>query len=412
MKIWKMAWRNIWRRKRRTLITCFSVAFGILYAVLSTGFGDWGYTKLIDDSATMGYGHVTVEPHEYNHSPSLDKRIGNSTGIRKTALGTEGVSGAMERIVGQAMIASATKSIGGMFLAIDPSQEATEYNLFLKKMVEGEIFSGTDGGEIIIGVKIAEKLGLKMGKKIIYTITDVNGEIVSEIARVSGMFKTGVEEVDGAMVVLPIDRVRKTLGYGSDEATMVSVLISDQRRADRVTERLQKALGGNVAVLPFTETQEEIVSLIAIDKSFNYLFQVFLGMLVAAGILNTILMAVLERTREFGIMMAIGMSPGKLFKLVLAESFWIGVVGLFMGVIVSAPFYYYFHTTGLDLTTMMPEGYSAGGGVPMYTVMKIRLFPESVIAIFVVVFLLTILAGLYPAYKAGRVPPVESIRVI
>ncbi|MDH5543731.1 MAG: ABC transporter permease, partial [Nitrospinota bacterium] len=126
MKIWKMAWRNIWRRKRRTLITCFSVAFGILYAVLSTGFGDWGYTKLIDDSATMGFGHVTVEPHEYNDSPSLDKRIGNSTEIRKTALGTEGVSGAMERIVGQAMMASATKSIGGMFLAIDPSQEATE----------------------------------------------------------------------------------------------------------------------------------------------------------------------------------------------------------------------------------------------------------------------------------------------
>ena len=412
MNLWTMAWRNIWRRKRRTLITCFSVAFGILYAVLSTGFGDWGYTKLIDDSATMGYGHVTVEPHDYDDSPSLEKRISGSTEIRKKIMGTEGVSDAMERIVGQAMFASATKSIGGMFIAIDPAQETTEYNLFLKKMVEGEVFSGTDGQGIIIGTKIAEKLNLKLGKKIIYTITDVNGEIVSEIARVSGMFKTGVEEVDGAMAVLPIDRVRKTLGYKSDEATMVSVLISDQRKAEKMTRDLKRILGGGVAVLPFTETQEEVVSLVAIDKSFNYLFQVFLGMLVAAGILNTILMAVLERTREFGIMMAIGMSPYKLFKLVLTESFWIGVVGLIMGVIVSAPFYYYFSTTGLDLSSMMPEGYSAGGGVPMYTVMKIRLFPESVVAIFVIVFLLTLLAGLYPAYKAGKVPPVESIRVI
>jgi ABC-type lipoprotein release transport system permease subunit len=406
-----MAWRNIWRRKRRTFITCFSVSFGLLYAVLSTGFGDWGYTKLIDDSASMGYGHVTFEPVDYNVAPSLDKRIPNTKELRERVQGVKGVSVAIERIMGQAMLASASKSVGGMFFAIDPAQESKEYNLFIKKMVEGELFTGTDGRGVVVGVKLAEKLGLRIGKKLIYTFTDVNGEIVSEIARVTGMFKTGSDQADGAIVLLPIDRVRNILGYAQDEATLVAVIIKDQRRAAGMAEKLDSLFGDGMDVLPFTETQKDVTSMIFMDKSMNYLFQIFLGLLVSAGILNTILMAVLERTREFGIMMAIGMSPKKLFQLVLTESFWIGLVGLIMGIVISAPIYYYFSTTGLDLAGMVPEGYSAGN-VPFDLVMKIKLFPESVVAILSIVFLLTLLAGLYPAYKAGKVPPVESIRVI
>jgi len=411
MNLWKMAWRNIWRRKRRTFITCFSVSFGLLYAVLSTGFGDWGYTKLVDDSASMGYGHVTFEPIDYNISPSLDKRISGTKELKDRIRSVDGVAKVIDRIMGQAMFASASKSVGGMFFAVDPAQESKQYNLFLKKMVEGELFSTTDGKGVVVGTKLAEKLGLRMGKKLIYTFTDVNGEIVSEIARVSGMFKTGVDEVDGAMVLLPIDRVRNILGYRPDEATLVAVIIDDQRRAGDMAAKLDSLFGDGMDVLPFTETQKDVTSMIFMDKSMNYLFQIFLGLLVSAGILNTILMAVLERTREFGIMMAIGMSPKKLFQLVLAESFWIGLVGLVMGIVISSPIYYYFSTTGLDLTGSVPDGYSAGN-VPFELVMKIKLFPESVVVILGTVFLLTLLAGLYPAYKAGKVPPVESLRVI
>jgi len=411
MNLWKMAWRNIWRRKRRTFITCFSVSFGLLYAVLSTGFGDWGYTKLVDDSASMGYGHVTFEPIDYNISPSLDKRISGTNELKDRVRAVDGVAKVIDRIMGQAMFASASKSVGGMFFAIDPAQESKEYNLFLKKMVKGELFSTTDGKGVVVGTKLAEKLGLRMGKKLIYTFTDVDGEIVSEIARVSGMFKTGVDEVDGAMVLLPIDRVRNILGYRPDEATLVAVIIDDQRRAGGMAMKLDSLFGDGMDVLPFTETQKDVTSMIFMDKSMNYLFQIFLGLLVSAGILNTILMAVLERTREFGIMMAIGMSPKKLFQLVLAESFWIGLVGLVMGIVISSPIYYYFSTTGLDLTGSVPDGYSAGN-VPFELVMKIKLFPESVVVILGTVFLLTLLAGLYPAYKAGKVPPVESLRVI
>jgi len=123
------------------------------------------------------------------------------------------------------------------------------------------------------------------------------------------------------------------------------------------------------------------------------------------------LMSVLERNREFGVMMAVGMSPGTLFRLVMVESFWLAVVGLILGIIITAPWYYYLYYTGIDLSGTFGSDFSYGG-VLVDPVFKARLFRESIIAILAGVFLLALLAGLYPAWRAGRVPPIESLKTI
>jgi ABC-type antimicrobial peptide transport system permease subunit len=150
---------------------------------------------------------------------------------------------------------------------------------------------------------------------------------------------------------------------------------------------------------------------VTIDKGFNYLFQLLVGLMIAAGILNTMLMSVLERTREFGIMMAIGMSPGKLFRLVIIESIGIGVIGLLIGIAVTIPVHYYLATVGIDLGTYIEQGADISG-VLLDPLLKIRFYWESAAAILFVVFVLTLSAGLYPAYRAGRVPPVESLKTM
>jgi ABC-type antimicrobial peptide transport system permease subunit len=139
--------------------------------------------------------------------------------------------------------------------------------------------------------------------------------------------------------------------------------------------------------------------------------QVLIGLLIAAGILNTLLMSVLERSREFGVMMAIGMSPTTLFKLVLVESLWLALIGLVLGIIITIPWYAYLHYVGIDFSGAMEGDYSAGG-VLVDTMLRIRLFKESIIAILAGVFTLTLLSGIYPAWRAGRTPPVESLRVM
>ncbi len=408
----RMAWRNLFRRKRRTFITTFSVAFGIMLAVTFTGMGDYSYTDMIDTSAAMGLGHITVEPKGYNYSPTLDKRLANADGLRQNALQNPEVEDAIVRIMGQAMFSSASKSVGGIFLAVDPSQESPERNFFLRSIVEGSLFEGTKGRGALIGAKLAQKLNLRIGKKLVYTVTDTSGEIVGEMARVVGIFKTNSNTADGSFVILPIDRVRATLNYGKTEASIVAVFIDDQRRAERVRTNLEKAVGNpNVDVLGWKETQSSVAGLVAMDKSSNYFFQFFVGLLVAAGILNTLLMSVLERKREFGVMMAVGLTPGRLFILVLIESVWVGILGLIMGVIITTPWFIYLSEVGIDLTKLIGGEYEAGG-VPVDPVMRIRLFKESAMAILATLFFLTVGAGLYPAYKAGRTPPVESIKNI
>ena len=413
MNLAKMAWRNVWRRRRLTLITAFSIGFGVLLAATFTGMAVYMYGNMINASAATGFGHVTVEPRDYNRAPALDKRLGNAERLRERIKAMEGVDDAMVRITGQAMFASAVKSVGGMFLAIDSGQESARFNLLIRSLVEGEVFQGRDGTGVVVGTRLAEKLNLKLGKKLVYTTTDVSGEIVSEIARVSGIFKTGVNEIDTGMVLLPIDRVRNVLGYAGDEATLVAVMLKDQRMAAKMRRAIEKQVGApQREVLTWRETQADLAGMITLDSTSNYISQFLIALLIAAGILNTLLMSVLERTREFGVMMAIGMSPGRLFRLVILESLWLALIGLCLGILLTAPWYWYLQVYGLDFSGMIGgEDYTVSG-VLVDPIVRIRLYAESVSAILGTVFALAMLSGIYPAWRAGKVAPVESLRTI
>ncbi|MBI3794452.1 MAG: ABC transporter permease [Nitrospinae bacterium] len=406
-----MAWRNLWRRKRRTLITSGTVAFGLLFSIIVTGAKDYGYTKMINTSASMGLGHVTVQPVGYLESPTLDKKFANATAVRDAVLATPGVTSAATRIIGQAMYSSALKSVGGSFIAIDSSRETAKTNLFWGALTEGRVCA-KDAPEVVVGVRLAEKLNLKIGKKLVYTATGAHGELVSDMARVTGLFKTGIEEVDGSMAIMPLDRVRATLHYGKDEAGIMAVFISDRRNAGTVRDAVAERIGGgDKETLSWEKTQSEVAGMIRVNRVVNTIFQVFVGLIVAAGILDTILMSVFERKREFGVMLSVGCSPRRLFGLLIAESMMIGLTGLVLGLLLSAPVYRYLHTTGLDFNSWAPEGttYEASG-IPLDMVMKVDLYGESLAVIVAVLFLLTVAAGLYPALKASGVPPVESMK--
>jgi len=164
-------------------------------------------------------------------------------------------------------------------------------------------------------------------------------------------------------------------------------------------------------VLSWRETQSEVASIITIDKAGNRIIQVLIGLLIAAGILNTLLMSVMERTREFGVMMAVGMSPSTLFRLVIMESLWFAVLGLILGVIITIPWYAFMYYHGIDFSGMIGTDYSASG-VLINPLVKIILYRSSAVWILAALFTLTILSGIYPAWRAGRVPPVDSLKEI
>lgn len=408
-----MALRTLARSRRRTLITSFSVAFGIFLAVTFTGSGDYSYTNMIDTSAVMGFGHVSIEAAGYNEKPSLARWLSGSDELYRKATGLPEVAGAYPRIIGQAMFAAGAKSSGAMFMAIDPAAEQPGHNFFLRSIVSGQMFTEREGRGALIGVEMAKKLNVRPGKKLIITVTDKDGQLASELLRVSGLFQTGDHAVDSGVVLVPLGRLQKTLGYGQDGATLVAVYVKDQRRVRAVQRELSASMSdnGDLEVLTWHETQSDLSGLIAVDRLFNYLLQLLVGLVIAAGITNTMLMSVLERSREFGIMMAVGMTPREIVRLVLIESFWLGCLGVIMGIILTIPWFYYMSEIGIDLSRHVGEDYSAGG-VLVEPVMKLRLFKESAAAILAAVFLLTLAAGIYPAIRAGKIMPVDTIKEI
>lgn len=409
-----LAWRNLWRRRRRTWITGGSIGFGIMLAVTFTGTGDYTYTNMIDSGARMGTGHVTLHQKEYNSSPSIDKRFVLEPDLLTTVGSTAYVNAVYPRINGTAVFSSAVKAVGGAFFAIDFARESGDNNIFIKSLKQGHLPAADDPYGVIVGEGLAEKLGLRIGRKLVYTITDVNGEIAGDVGRVRGVFRTGMSAVDDAMAVMWLNKARTTAGYTQNEITSLVLLLSDQRKSESVKEKIATRIAANndwsdIAVYTWKETQRQLYGLIKLDRQSNYIFQALILMIIGAGIFNTVLVSVMERRREFGVMLSLGLAPSRLFNLVVLESVFMSVVGIIIGTIITTPWFAYLYYVGLDFSEIIGTDYTAGG-VLIDPIIHIRLFPESVAAILSGIVGITVISGLYPAWKAGRLVPVEVLR--
>ena len=407
-----LAWRNLWRNRRRTLITLSSIAIGVFLAVLFTAGQDRNWADLIDLAARMGGGHVTMQHPEFLDTPTNNRIVGNAKALMDMARRLPEVRRAVPRIVGQVMLATARESFGAGFMAFDPTlEDGTTFTLD-EALAAGVWFRSADEGGIIMGDGLASNLGLTLGKKVVYTMTDKNGEIVSGLARVTGLLHTGAPGVDMGLCLLPLDTVKHILGYEADETQQIAVFINDQRRCDLVAASLTEAAGPKVKAWPWHVVQPELAGFIAMKVGGARFMEILIAVLVAAGIFNTMFVSVLERLREFGIMLAIGFRPWDLFKLIMLESFWLGLVGLVFAALITIGPYWYLSSNGIDMSSMFQGGSTEVAGVAVSPVLKIGIFPSNAVIIAVAALLATLLAGLYPAWRACRVAPVESIRLV
>jgi ABC-type lipoprotein release transport system permease subunit len=394
-------------------LTLSSIVFGVLLAVLFTALQDQNWADTIDLAARLSGGHVTVEHPDYLDSPKLTLTIQDTGRLKETAVRETHVTRVAERISGQVMLSTAADSFGAAFIAIDPEVEDETTLSVLEGLAEGAMFETTSDKGIILGARLADNLGVAMGKRVVYTMTDINGDIVAGLARVSGIIRTRAPGVDGGLCLLPIDAVRELLGYAPGEATQLAVFIDDQRRSDLVAARLNAQVGSVAAALPWHRTQTELAAMIAMKVGSARFIEVLIAVLVAAGIFNTLFISVMERVREFGIMIAIGFSSGTIFALVMLESLWLALVGLVAALVVTAGPYSYLASTGISLSAIYDNIENLEiAGVTLPDTMRVGIFPENAAVIAIAAALAIVFSGLYPAWKAGRVEPVETIRLV
>jgi len=206
--------------------------------------------------------------------------------------------------------------------------------------------------------------------------------------------------------------VRTLVGYGPDESTQLAIYLRDQRHAEAAARRLGALLPSGAAALDWAEVNPDLAGFVTVKIIGSEVIEIFVVLLIAAGIFNTLFVSVMERLREFGILLAIGFSPGRLFRLVIWESSWLALVGLVLGVVVTAPLYWYLHAHGIDMTARVGGKRIEVAGALMSMVVKATVYPDHAVIIAIAIIGVTLLSGLYPAWRAARVQPVDAIKLV
>jgi ABC-type lipoprotein release transport system permease subunit len=262
-KLATIAWRNLLRQKRRTFLTLVSIAFGFFMAVLMMSMQDMTFSDFVDTAAQLGSGHVVIHHEEYLDTPSLKRTVRGTAALRELAGQDSRVDRVVERIMGEAMVATTHDSFGAGFIAYDPAMETDDTLHFLEGLVEGEWYATADDKGIILGKVLAANLGAELGDKVVYTLMDKDGEIVAGMGRLSGTIGTGSPQGDASLFLLPLNKARETLGYAADEATHVGVYLHDNRDSAAVAAVLDVKLDEGVEASSWAEVAPDLNAFVA-----------------------------------------------------------------------------------------------------------------------------------------------------
>ena len=412
--LFNLAWRNIWRHRRRTIITLSSIAIGFGLAVLSIGIGDGSHNSMIRNAIKLGEGHITVQPTGYLEAPANYKYIADGKALAKQ-IETLGINGRVQpRISLQVLASTANNSVGAGLEAIASATDPRAVML-QPMLLQGEWLKPGDGRGILIGDGMARKLKAKIGSKLVVMAGKQGGDSQAQLARVRGIFDSHVDELDDFLIISDLKFARMFLeGEGASLAqqpvTRFAIFLDDEEQMAQWKQQLRETIDSTQLVaMDWQEMMPQLVQFIAIDDAGNYVFLLLILMLVVFGIVNTVLMSVLERTREFGLLRALGMSRYHLLLLVFCESLLLSVLAVFFGWLVGGGIHFWFASHGIDFSAMMAEGSSIMGTF-MDPVVYTELSVDRVTQLTTIIFIATLASGIYPAIKAARVTPVEALR--
>lgn len=409
-----LAWRNLWRQRRRTLITLSSIAIGFGLAVMSIGLGDGSHNSMIRNAIKLGEGHLTLQPAGYAAAPANHKYIADGQQIAGQ-LSSLQINGSIEpRISLQVLASTANNSVGAALEGIgsDTDQRVT---MLQPRLTAGAWITADDERGILIGDGMAQKLKAKVGSKVVLMAGSQGGDSQAQLGRVRGIFSSQVDELDDYLVLSNLHLTRLFLqGEGADPATQpvtrFAIFLDDQQQMPDWQQRIRQLITDpDIAVLSWQEVMPQLVQFIAIDDAGNYIFLLIILVMVVFGILNTVLMSVLERTREFGLLRALGMNRYHLLILVCCETLLLSLLAILAGWLAGGSLHWWLATQGLDFAAIM-GGETAMMGTFIDPVVYSELSASRVLQLTGLVFITTLATGIYPAIKAARVTPVEALR--
>lgn len=401
--LFKIAWRNIWRNTRRTVILVLAIAIGLMGIIVSEAFMNGMENNMVETIIRSSLGHIQIYAKGFDENPVVENSMSDSPELLSILATHPGIKNYSRRIRVMGLISNPEHSRGVMIVGVEPSREP--HITYIKdSIVEGRYLRGEDSGKIIVGKKLADEFELELGSKVVLMAQDLEKDIASGAYRVTGMFRTDSSEFDKAMVFITLPDARKLLSLG-ERISKIAIIVNDQELLDLVAEGLRTKLESTLEVHTWKEIEPILVRIVELYGQFTYIVYLIVFVAMAFGIINTMLMVIFERVREMGVMMALGIRPIQIVLLVILETVCIGIVGLCVGNLIGFIFLGIFHN-GMDLS-FLAEGMEYWG-------MGHIIFPsiglDDLLIANVSTIVTAILVSIYPAIRAARFRPVEALR--
>ena len=407
----KMAWRNIWRNPRRTILTIAAIAFACMLLVFMLSFQFGSYETMINFAVKNHTGHLQVQARGYMDKRSIRLVVPDPAAVGRVLDKTQGVAAYTFRANAFSLVSSNKRTCGVMVIGIDPVMEARVTTL--KKIIrQGSYLSEDDADQALVGKLLARNLQVGLGDELVLLGQGRDGTIAATVVKVKGIYSLGEDEFDRSSIQITLKNFQDVY---SMRGAVHEVVVFGKSTQD--VPEIKRAVAANIksidkkhklVVVDWMELMPGLLQGIQMDLVSGLIFWFILIVVVAFSILNTFLMAILERTREFGVLMAIGTTPRRLTRLLLIESTAITILGIGIGIIVGCLITWYFQVHGVVIsgTSELLSQY----GMPE------RLYPRlSLLSAFIgpaAVLVITFITALYPALKVRRLRPVEAMTAV
>ena len=404
----RLAWRNLWRHPRRTYLTLGAIIFSNTILVFMIGLQLASYDLMIDNTLRSFSGHLQIQAKGYLDRPQMHRSIPDGVGLAKRVRETTGQPDVAARALGFALASSKERSYGVQVVGVQPSFEPLVSTLpgLIK---EGTYLRGDHNQHVVVGRVLARNLKIGIGDELTLLGSGMDGSFAAAVVKVVGIFESGSSELDRHLLEMPLTAFQQTFSM-SDHVHSIVVSANDLRQAQALEKRINTLIKNDqdLVVHDWRALNPGLQQAIKADFTSAWFMYGVLIVLVGFSVLNTSLMSVLERTREFGIVLALGLQPGRIGTLILLEALIMGVIGFFGGIAAGASVNTYFSITGFSYPGM--DEMAARFNMPS------EIFPDlSVLSLVLgptVVLLSTLLAAFYPALRVRRLQPVEAMQAI
>ena len=404
MKYLKIAWRNLWRNKRRSLITIASIFFGVLLATTMNSLQDGTYANMIDMMVKLSSGYIQVQNPEYFENKSINNTFSPNDELMAQLQAQPKITTVAKRLESFALISSGPNTRGGAVVGFEPAKDSQTSNL-QNWVSDGEFLQAGDKG-VLVTYNIAKHLGLSVNDTIILISQGYRGVTAAGKYPIKGILTFSTPQMNNIGVFMDISQAQY-LFSADGLVTSVMVMVHDYTDVHSVKRSVQELAGEELNVYSWDELNPEIVQFIESDKAGGVIMIGILYIVIGFGIFGTIIMMVAERKREMAVMIAVGMQKYKLATILFFETLLIGLVGVVTGFAASVPLILVMVGNPIELPADLAEAYIQYGFEPyLFFGLAPEVFWQQVITVFVI----TMLISIYPIVKVGRMVVSRSLK--